>query len=73
MLDWIISITTLVANSCLGYYKGKMWTWIVHIINCIFWIIYAFSINQFGLIILSVFTICIDIVLAYKMRAAITK
>lgn len=60
-MDWILSVTTLLANSNLGWSKGSTLAWILHILNALFWIIYALLIKQYGLILLSLATIVVDI------------
>ena len=71
MIDWIISITTLLVNSGLGWTKGKAWMWYLHAVNSLIWIIYSFLIKQYGLIFLAVCTIIIDIISAIKRKEEI--
>jgi hypothetical protein len=65
-MDWILSITTLLSNSGLGWSRGKWWMWILHSINAAVWIIYAVIIKQYGLILLSIITIIVDLISSYK-------
>ena len=60
-MDWFLSITTLLANSGLGWTKGARWMWLLHAANAALWIVYALMIKQYGLILLSVVTIVVDI------------
>lgn len=66
IVDWFLSITTLLSNSGLGWAKGVWWMWLIHAINAGIWIIYAVSIEQYGLIVLSCATIAIDIISCLK-------
>lgn len=63
-MDWFLSITTLLVNSGLGWTKGKPWMWYLHAINAIIWIAYALIIRQYGLILLSIVTVAVDVVSA---------
>lgn len=65
-MDYILSITTLLVNSGLGWTKGKAWMWYLHAVNAGVWIIYALAIKQYGLILLSVITIGVDLLSAYR-------
>lgn len=65
-MDWILSITTVLGNSGLGWTKGKYWMWLLHTLNAIAWIAYAIIIEQYGLILLSAITIPIDIISAIR-------
>ena len=67
-MDWILSVTTLVVNWSLGWYGKKWWIWVVHSINAAAWIIYSLAIEQYGLILLSVVTVLVDLITAYKVR-----
>lgn len=69
-MDWFLSITTLLVNSGLGWTKGKPWMWILHSINAFVWIVYALIIKQYGLVLLSVVTIIVDIASAWKSSKA---
>lgn len=70
-MDWILSITTLLVNSSLGWYKGHYIVWILHAVNAAIWIVYALNIKQYGLILLSVITIIIDLFSAYKSKGIV--
>jgi hypothetical protein len=72
-MDWVLSITTLLANWGLGYSKGKVWMWILHAVNGAFWIVYSILIQQYGLIVLSIATVVIDIITAIKMKVNINE
>ena len=72
-MDWILSITTILVNSGLGWARGAKWMWVLHAINAAVWIVYAYLINQYGLILLSVVTIIIDLVSAYKIKGGQTQ
>lgn len=65
-MDWVLSITTLLVNSGLGWTKGRRWMWLVHALNAFVWILYALYIKQYGLILLSVATIAVDLVSAKR-------
>ena len=65
-MDWVISITTLLANAGLGWSKGKYWMWLLHAVNATLWIAYSYSIKQNGLILLSIVTVLVDLVSAYR-------
>ena len=65
-MDWILSVTTLLSNSALGWTKGARWMWLLHALNALLWIVFAVYIKQYGLILLSFFTILVDIISAYK-------
>ena len=65
-MDWVLSVTTLLANSALGWTRGAAWMWLLHALNAAVWIVYAVSIRQYGLILLSVVTIAVDIVSAWR-------
>ncbi len=65
-MDWVLSVTTILVNCGLGWVKGKYWMWIIHAINAAGWVFYAITIKQQGLILLSVVTIGIDLVSAWK-------
>lgn len=67
-MDWILSITTLLVNSGLGWTKGKSWMWILHAINAAIWIAYSLAIKQYGLILLSIITIVVDLLSAYRTK-----
>ena len=67
-MDWLLSIITALANSGLGWSKGATWAWYVHAVNSILWIGYAILIEQYGLILLSVATIIIDVVSANRKK-----
>jgi hypothetical protein len=60
-MDWALSITTLLVNAGLGWTRGAWWMWIVHSVNGAAWIIYASIIGQYGLIIVGLGTVIIDI------------
>ncbi len=66
-MDWLISITTLLANAGLGWARGRAWMWRLHAVNAFVWVLYAWSIHQYGLIALSVATIVIDLVSARRV------
>jgi hypothetical protein len=65
-MDWFLSVSTLLANSSLGWFKGRYWIWLLHAVNAFVWIVYALAIKQYGLIMLSVFTIAVDLISAYR-------
>ena len=65
-MDWLLSVTTLLVNSSLGWFKGRWWVWVLHATNAAAWIIYALIIEQYGLILLSASTIVVDAVSGYK-------
>jgi hypothetical protein len=65
-MDWFLSVTTLLANSGLGWTKGKAWMWCLHAANAAVWIVYALAIEQYGLILLSVITIVVDLISAWR-------
>lgn len=67
-MDWLLSITTYLVNSGLGWTKGKSWMWIIHALNATAWIFYAINIHVYGLILLSALTIITDIISAFKMK-----
>lgn len=61
-MDWILSVTTWLVNSGLGWTKGARWMWFVHAANAVLWIAYAIWIQQYGLILLSGITIVTDVI-----------
>lgn len=61
-----MSVTTLLVNSGLGWSKGKPWMWCLHAINAAVWIAYSLAIKQYGLILLSVITIVVDLLSAWR-------
>lgn len=65
-MDWFLSITTLLVNSGLGWTKGKPWMWLLHALNAAVWIAYSLIIKQYGLILLSVVTIVVDLLSALQ-------
>lgn len=65
-MDWILSVTTYLVNSGLGWSRGARWMWFLHAINALAWIGYAIYIKQYGLILLSVITIVTDIVSGFS-------
>jgi hypothetical protein len=65
-MDWILSVTTLLVNSGLGWAKGHYFMWLTHAVNAMVWILYAITIEQYGLIALSAATILIDMVSASR-------
>jgi hypothetical protein len=65
-VDWILSISTLLANGLLGWSRGAVWAWACHILNSILWIAYALVIKQYGLIVVGLGTVIIDVPLMYK-------
>lgn len=65
-MDWILSVTTLLVNSGLGWSGGKPWMWCLHALNAVAWIGYSLSIKQYGLLPLSIFTIAVDILSAWR-------
>lgn len=65
-MDWILSVTTVLVNSGLGWFKGVWWMWAIHAANAAVWILYAIWIEQYGLIAMSLFTIVIDIATGFK-------
>ncbi len=65
-MDWFLSVTTLLVNSGLGWTKGKNWMWALHAVNAAVWIVYAWLIQQYGLIPLSIVTIGVDLVSGWK-------
>ena len=65
-MDWFLSITTLLVNSGLGWAKGKPWIWCLHAVNAAVWIAYSLAIKQYGLILLSVITIVVDLLSAWR-------
>jgi hypothetical protein len=67
-MDWFLMITTLLVNAGLGWSKGKRWVWIVHAINASLWIYYSFVIKQYGFAGLSVVTVIIDLISAWKTK-----
>ncbi len=69
-MDWILSVTTLLVNSGLGWTRGKSWMWILHAINAAVWIVYSLAIKQYGLILLSVITIAVDLFSAWRTVGA---
>lgn len=72
-MDWVLSITTLLTNSGLGWTKGKWWMWIIHSINSILWITYSLVTEQYGLILLSLATITIDLISARREYKTTTR
>jgi hypothetical protein len=67
-MDWILSVTTFLVNSSLGWFKGARWVWIIHAINAGLWIAYSLAIKQYGLILLSAITILVDLLSAWKSK-----
>lgn len=65
-MDWFLSITTLLVNGNLGWSRGARWAWLVHAVNAAIWIVYAVAIEQYGLIALSVVTIAVDLISAWR-------
>lgn len=65
-MDWFLSISTWFVNSGLGWFKGKPWIWGVHAANAAVWIFYAVTIEEYGLIPLSLVTIVTDVVSGYR-------
>lgn len=49
-MDWILSFTTVLVSCSLGWSKGNWKIWLLTAVNSGFWIFYAISIKQFGLI-----------------------
>jgi hypothetical protein len=60
-VDWFLSITTLAVNWSLGWFKGKWWLWLIHALNASLWIAYSLAIEQYGLILLSIVTVAVDL------------
>ena len=67
-MDWILSITTYLVNSGLGWTKGARLMWFLHAFNALVWIAYAIYIKQYGLILLSSITIVSDVISGYKTK-----
>lgn len=65
-MDWLLSVTTILVNSGLGWIKGKWWMWGLHAVNAAAWIIYALLIKQYGLIFLSATTVVVDLISAWR-------
>lgn len=65
-MDWLLSITTLLANSNLGWSRGAAWAWWAHIANALLWVAFAVMIDKPGLILLSAFTIAVDGATIYR-------
>ena len=63
-MDWLLSVTTWLVNSGLGWTKGARWMWFIHALNAALWIGYAVWIEQYGLILLSIVTIATDVISA---------
>ena len=69
-MDWLLSITTVLVNSNLGWSKGARWAWLIHALNAVLWIGYAVWIKQYGLILLSGITIVVDLLSVVKSQSA---
>jgi hypothetical protein len=67
-MDWALSFATELANCGLGWSKGKWWMWLINAAVSGWWILYAISIKQFGLILSAVVMIILDLVSAYKAK-----
>jgi len=67
-MDWFLSVSTLLSNSALGWTKGANWMWLLHAFNAFLWVPYAVHINQYGLVLLSVVTILIDVITVVNKR-----
>lgn len=61
-MDWILAITTVLVNSNLGWSKGRVDAWALHILNSVAWAAYAYNTGQSGIIFLSGMTILFDVV-----------
>ena len=57
-----LGISTLLVNSGLGWSKGAWWMWLIHACNAIAWQVYVMATEQWGLTILNVVTIAVDLV-----------
>ena len=67
-MDWVLSISTLITNSALGWSKGASWSWFAQGINSIAWVWYSIVTDQQGFILLSVATLGIAFVSGIKVR-----
>lgn len=65
-MDWVLSITTVLTNSALGWAKGVWWSWALHALNAVLWIGFAIYLNKYGLILLSAVTILLDVISGIK-------
>lgn len=65
-MDWFLSVFTLLSNCGLGWFKGVWWIWLIHSLNAVVWIFYSYTTNQYGLILLSVVTIIIDLISSWR-------
>lgn len=68
-MDWIISVTTLLANSGLGWARGAWWMWLLHACNGAFWIAYSIMTQEYGLILVAAGTIVVDVGSLIRERA----
>jgi hypothetical protein len=61
--------STLLVNAGLGWSKGKRIVWILHAVNAGLWIYYSLTIiHQNGMVGLSVVTMAVDIVSAWRTK-----
>ena len=65
-MDWFLGVSTLIVNANLGWAKGAPWAWLVHALNASLWIWYSYKIGQYGFVLLSVVTVILDIVCAWR-------
>lgn len=61
-----LGLSTLLVNSGLGWTKGKWWMWLIHAANAAAWQAYVVATGQWGLTVLNVVTIVVDIISAYR-------
>ena len=61
-----MSVTTLVTNLGLGWWRGVWWAWLIHAANALLWVPYCLATDQYGLIPLSAATIVLDIATALR-------
>ncbi len=60
-MDWVLSVTTLLANANLGWSKGVGWAWLLWAGNAAMWQVYVVLTEQWGFTILNFATMGIGI------------
>ncbi len=60
VVTFFLGLSTLLANSGLGWLKGVWWMWFLHALNAVAWQIYISITGQWGLTLLNVVTIVVS-------------
>lgn len=66
LMDWVLGITTLLANANLGWSRGASYAWLLWACNAMAWQAYVTYTGQWGFTVLSVVTMYMG--LANAMR-----